>query len=529
VATIERKDASDQPVDMKPSAPGAMASAWADPARFGLLLALLTLLLTAPRLLLHELWRDEAWLWIVATGSRSLADLQHDLSRSGQGYLFPLLCWMVARVWSSPYALQLLNLVIVVAAAYVVGRWAPLRRAECTLLVLGYYACYEYAVLSRHYGLGMLLVFAACAALRQRRSPVVLGLLLGLLCQTTVYGFMLALTIGLGAVILHVQWRRRGNALPSAGSIALATLLAAGGALAGLVQLIPESGTPFAAGWFLRWEWPRLLETLQVPWRGLLPVLRLQVEAWNSDVLSDHAGWRALGGVLALSIAGLILGSRKLALALFAIGVGGVLAFTYFKFIGSMRHHGHVWLLLVAVIWMVGGIGSGAARRRWREWVFVGLLAIHVLAAAVASYQDLRHPFSNGARAAQLIRAKGFDRLPLLGYREPPASPIALALRQPLYAPSRSRYATHTDWGPLQRDVSMEELRCAARALAAREGRDIVLVMTTRLPDWPELRFQGAVEGAIVPNENYFLYRLAAADLSAAQHAAVDAACAGAP
>jgi hypothetical protein len=521
-------DAAGQQHDITPRARSAMARAWADPARFGLLLALLALLITAPRLLLHELWRDEAWLWIVATGSTSLAELQHDLSRSGQGYLFPLLCWLVARISTSPHALQLLNLAIVVASAYIVGRWAPLRRVECTLLVLGYYACYEYAVLSRHYGLGMLLVFAACAALRERRSPVLLGLLLGLLCQTTVYGFILALTIGIGAVIVHLQSRARGESLPPSGSLALAALFAGGGAVAGLVQLIPESGTPFAAGWFARWDWARLLETLQVPWRGLLPILRLQIEAWNSDVLSDHAGWRALGGVFALSIAGLILASRKLALALFAIGVAGILAFTYFKFIGSMRHHGHVWLLLLAAIWIAGGMGNGV-RRHWREWLLVGLLLVHVAAGAIASHQDLRHPFSNGERAAQLIRAKGFERLPLLGYREPPASPIALALRQPLYAPSRSRYATHTDWGPLQRDVSMDELRCAARALAQRERQDIVLVMTARLPDWPEARFEGAVEGAIVPNENYFLYRLAAADPSAAQDAAIDAACAAAP
>src|SRR5215203_271497 len=42
--------------------------------RFAGLVAAACLLLTAPRLLLHELWRDEAWLWIVVTGSRSLAD-----------------------------------------------------------------------------------------------------------------------------------------------------------------------------------------------------------------------------------------------------------------------------------------------------------------------------------------------------------------------------------------------------------------------------------------------------------------------
>ena len=54
--------------------------------RFAGLVAAAFVLLTAPRLLLHELWRDEAWLWLVVTESRSVTDLFSPLARSGQGW-----------------------------------------------------------------------------------------------------------------------------------------------------------------------------------------------------------------------------------------------------------------------------------------------------------------------------------------------------------------------------------------------------------------------------------------------------------
>jgi hypothetical protein len=101
----------------------------------------------------------------------------------------------------------------------------------------------------------------------------------------------------------------------------------------------------------------------------------------------------------------------------------------------------------------------------------------------------------------------------LLGYREPPVSPVALALGRPLYAPSRGVFATRPDWSPRQRDLSPSELRCAARGLAQRHGKDVVLVMNRELPRWPELDPAGSVHGAIVQSEDYDIYLLRVARL----------------
>ncbi|HEY8020744.1 MAG TPA: hypothetical protein VIH93_06570, partial [Thermoanaerobaculia bacterium] len=407
--------------------------------RFAGLVTAAFLLLTVPRLLLHELWRDEAWLWLVVTGSRSLHELFAPLSRSGEGYLFPLLCYLARQVSTSPRALQLVHLVLAGAAAFVFARWAPLERRERALFVLGYFPFYEYAVISRHYAAGALLVWLACRAARSARPALALGAALGLLCQTSVYGYILAIALAAGWLL--DRRLRRGEVAPLArGDAAAGLALALAGAVAGLLQLIPRSGTSFAPWWRFGWDAAQAGKVLRMPWNAFVPLPRPEIHFWNTNLLDAWPGLQIVLGVLTLALAAALLWRRKVALATFGLGAAGLLAFGYVKLAGELRHQGHFWLLFAAGVWMAGGPAGGPAsedgRRSWRARVFLLLLLVQVGAGAYASWMDLRHPFSNGAATAELIRREGLDRYPLLGYREPPAATVALALGRPLYFPS---------------------------------------------------------------------------------------------
>lgn len=474
-------------------------------------------LTTLPRLLAHELWRDEAWLWLVATQSTSLADLVGPLGRSGQGYLFPLLCYAVAQLWESPRALQLLHLAIAGGAAFAFVRWAPFGRPERVLFAFGYFPFYEYAVISRHYVAGALLLWLACLGAQRRGTGAAIGLgaCLGLLCQTTVYGYILAIAVGAGWLARRARdegWLTRhasagGPAWRIGGAGAVGLTLAIAGGAAGLVQLVPRGGTSFAPGWRFGWDAAHAAKVLAAPWRVAVPLPLPRVQFWNSNLLDPWPALQALGGVAVLALAIALLWPRRIALLTFCVGGAGLLAFSYIKFLGTMRHHGTWWLLAVAALWLAGGLPRHD-RGSWRRWTIMALLVVHCLAAAFASVVDLRHPFSNAAATAELLRRTHLDRLPLLGWREPPAAPVALALGAPLYAPSRGVYTTHPDWGPLQHEMTPEQVRCVARELASRESSDVILVVNRQLPPWPENVAVGSHRGAIAATEDYHLYRL---------------------
>lgn len=473
--------------------------------RFAGLVAAIFLLLTLPRLLLHELWRDEAWQWLVIFESRSLGDLFLGMSKGGgTGYLFALLCFPVRLVWASPWTMQLVHGVLASAAAFVFARWAPLGRRERALFVLGYFPFYEYAVISRSYSTETLLVWLACVATRNRRPALALGAVLGLLCQTTVYGYILAIAIACGWLLDRWLHRREWAPLPWAEVVGGAILAVAGG-IAGLVQLSPAPGTNMLP-WRFAWDTEYARRVLIMPWRAFVPLPLPDLNFWNTNVLDPFPIGQAVAGLLMLALAAVLLWRSKVALATFGIGAAGLLAFGYMYFHGLVRHQGNVWLLFAAALWLGGGFQQDV--RSWRSRVFLSLLILHVGAGAFASWMDLRHPFSNGAATAELIRSQGLDQHPLLGHREPPAATVALFLGRPLYSPSRKIFVTHPDWGPEQRELSDQELRCAARELARREAGDVVLVMNRQLPAWEELDPAGSTHGAIVDTEDYHLYWL---------------------
>lgn len=480
------------PLPLAAEEPGAKERpfAWGITAAF--------VLLTLPRLFLHELWRDEAWLWLVATESRSFSELFGPLARSGQGNLFPVLCFLASRLSDSPRAMQLLHLLVAGAAVYVFARRAPFGRTERALFVLGYFPFYEYAVISRHYAAGALLVWLACAAACSRRpflGALGFGAALGLLAQTTVYGCILALALAAGWLLLH-----RPGLQPR---VFAGATLAAAGLAAGIVQIIPLPGTSFAPGWRFGWTAAQAGEVLALPWRAFVPLPPLRLHFWNHNLLDARPAIETAAGGLVLLLAAALLWRRKAALATFALGAAGLLAFGYVKYAGVLRHQGHLWLLFAAALWL-----GGAALPGWRLRVLRGLLAVHCGAGLYASAMDLRHPFSNGTATAELIRGQGWQDQPLFGHREPPAASVSLALGRPLYSPSREKYVRYPDWGPEQRELSDPQVRCAARALARLESRDVLLVINRALPAWEELEPAGERTGALVATEDYFLYWL---------------------
>lgn len=506
------------------AAPSPRSQAPSREAAFAWAMTALFVAVTVPRLWLHELWRDEAWLWLVARESDSLRALAEPLGRSGQGYLFPLLCFAVSRAVASWRAMQALNLAIAAAACHLFARRAPLSRPQRALFVLGYFPAWEYAVLSRHYALGMLLAWLACAATAARRPALGVAVALALLCQTTVYGWLLAMAIAAGWTVDRRHRRRRGEALPAIarGEAAVAVAIALAGAVAGLVQLVPAPGTSFAPGWHFGWDPALAASVARIPWRVLVPLFAPGLHFWNTNLLDARPALESAAGVAALAVALALVARRPAALATFAVGTAGLLAFAYVKYVGVARHHGHLWLLLGAALWLGGGVGAtsraeerGGPRRGWRAPLLTALLALQVVASGWASAIDLGHPFSNGGAAAAAIRGGDLARLPLLGYREPPTASVALALGRALWAPSRRRFATRPDWGPEQRDLAPAELRCAARDFAALERSDVGLVVNAPLPAWPELEPVAATTGAIVASEDYWLYRLRADRLDA--------------
>ena len=129
--------------------------------------------------------------------------------------LFHVMMQALGHVSRSWWAVAALHVIIATFAAWLVLRYAPFTRVQKVLLVFGYWMAYEYAVVVRPYGLGMMLAFAACiawTALRRRTGWTALCLVL--LANTTPMGTLLAMTLALGFAV-DWAWPDAGRPRPS--------------------------------------------------------------------------------------------------------------------------------------------------------------------------------------------------------------------------------------------------------------------------------------------------------------------------
>ncbi|HEX6848648.1 MAG TPA: hypothetical protein VF144_16800, partial [Chitinophagaceae bacterium] len=144
-------------------------------------------------LLNHEMWRDEHQAWLVARDANSLPGLLENMKYEGNPALWHFFLFLITRFTHDPIFLQVFHLLIASSFIFIFNRYAPLRNLHKILFSFGYFPLYEYAVISRSYALGILLVFVVCALYKTRTAKYILmGVLLALLSNVTIYALVFA-------------------------------------------------------------------------------------------------------------------------------------------------------------------------------------------------------------------------------------------------------------------------------------------------------------------------------------------------
>jgi hypothetical protein len=462
----------------------------------------------------HEMWRDEWQAWLIAAESDSLADLFRNLRYEGHPGLWHLFLFVLHGLAAHPLVMQLAHLAIAAAAAFLFLRYAPFTRAEKTLFIFGYFPFYEYAAISRNYALGVLGLFAFCTVFAKTpRRYLLLAVILFLLCQTSVYGLMLALVLAAGSVY---QAYRDQALWTWPGGAALALILLGVGL--SLVQIVPPVDSGFAVEWKFDLDFFHLQTISALIWKAYVPLPGWGVQFWNTNLVPD--AWQPLLSGILFLLAALYFIRQPLPLVLYVLGTLGLLTFSYVKYAGALRHHGHLFLWLMAVLWLAESYPPRGTlplalgwldpcRRRCRRMLPV-LLMVHVVSGVWAASLDLFYPFSRSGAAAEFIRDQGLEGLPLMGHADYAASAVAGCLNRPVYYPASGRWGTFIIWNQDRHtDLKARTLVQQARDLSRRQGQDVLLLLNRPLPrgEEPGPLIQ-KFTGAIAPDENYYLYRV---------------------
>jgi len=478
--------------------------------------------------LTHALWIDEAQAFLIARDSRSLRELFANLRYEGHPPLWHLLLYGLTRFTTRPESMQVLHLAMAGASVYLVARFSPLPPLAKILFPFGYYPLFEYGVLARNYQLVMLLAFAFCALWTRRRTAYVrLALLLGLLCLSHLMGVLIA--AGLGAMLLLdacLTGQGRAAIRRHPLGFGLGLLLAGGAAYLAVILLDPPADSGYAVGWNFTWAAPRAVETLSIFRDGLLPIPPRQVHFWDSHMLDDSPAAALEGVLLALAALAAICWSWRATL-FFLIAALGQLLFSYVKFFGGVRHHGELFIALLAAFWIAWGcrppargparppIPVASRRPLWRRVPALGalagittLLAVHVYSGAVAGYFAWQVPFAAGGEAGRALRQALHPDDLLVADCEFVTPSLAVSVPgRAFYFPATNRWGTFVIWR--RRGAWTTAGIARAQQLANERRQPVIFITAYRLPRLPAgVSELGYYNRAILEMEHFALYRI---------------------
>ncbi len=313
--------------------------------------------------------------------------------------------------------------------------------------------------------------------------------------------------------------RRKGDAMASA-------LLVAGGGLLALWTAIPQPDSEAiriyiqsAAGFG-----DKIMAAFATLWDGFAPTVV------TGDVLQGAANSFALHFVLGLILFPITLAffwRCRIILWTYLCGACLLLLFAFMKVENSWRHAGHFFLWFLACLWLAHYFQdtsarplAGPYRMSGRQTVFVcAILIFQVIEGAATSIGGYYYPFSCSKAVALYIEKNDLEGLPILGYPDYAAMPVAGYLSKPIYYPDTHRWGTFIiENNKRQPDWNVNQILEAVSEFAAQGNDDFLVLLDQPLRGLRDnqpyeitqignLRKIASFDLAITVDEEYWLYR----------------------
>jgi hypothetical protein len=365
----------------------------------------------------HVPWRDELQAYLLVRDSAGIGGLFANLHYEGHPSLWYLLLGIIEAFVHSPAALKVAQVAVALTTTVLVWRRAPFPNWLKLLILAGYFPLFEYGVIARSYGLGMLLLFAWLVWRRTIWGWVILACM----ANVAVHFALLSVFCVAAGLLIERRWSWTGAAIWAAGCLAaIATIVPAHDATTGLDAL----AQPLLA---------RVLDALRRQSATLYPAL-IGVWPYRWQALISPQEAPVLGAIIGV-IAGVLAPlavwreprARLLPIGLFAAltAMSALLYPTY------LRHVGVLVLLIIALEWMRYEAATDAPARP--SPVFIGWMGLSAACGLWAAVCALLIPFAYGGQARDWIAAHHLQDTQWAAYPGYAGSDISAYFGRPTY------------------------------------------------------------------------------------------------
>jgi hypothetical protein len=457
---------------------------WPSHLRFAALLSLMHFALLVYFSQFHELWRDEVRALNIVLDSGSPLDLMRNLHNEGHPILWYAVLYLGYGILRTKAVLVAASLLIAEAAVFVFAAYAPFPRWQRVLFALGLFPLYEYSVVCRNYGLGMLFAFLYCALYPRRfERPIWFTSMIALFANTTAFCAVIAL--GMASLWAlergYVELARGRDGLASRARSALGLSIALAGVALSVYVFRADDTSLFyrpqnlgvdstLAAWYAHLERPAVQLVDLFSLTGPLP---LAVAVW-------------------LLTAYFLLKNPFIGLLFY----GSVVSFDLFSalvYAPATRHKGLVYVLIVVALWLDAQQPARELPRHVRSLcralapvvaALVPLLfAIQVGAAYQALKLDRERLLSGSKWLAHIIEQDpALADAIVMGEPDLRIEALSYYVDNPIYQARDQRFGRKVNFSHGSAgDMSLDQLLALARELAAREHKPVIMVLGPNL------------------------------------------------
>lgn len=470
----------------------------------------------------HEMWRDELQAWSIAKDSISLKYLFDNLRYESQPGLWHLCLYALTRFSDYPIFMQIFHLILATITVYIFINYSPFTKSQKVLFAFGYFPFFEYATISRNYGIGILLLFLFCSLIKTK-NYLHLSIILFLLSQTNIYGLIIAIVLGL---MLFIEYANDLNVQKALGvrKVIISIGIYISGVVISILQVIPPSDSGVDNGWQTAVVVSDIVKTISTIWNSYIPVPNLEYHFWNTNIISSPP-FQLFLSILLLSFSLVLFIRTPLVLFLYSFGTIGLLLFFYMKFFGYLRHHGHLFVLFVVSLWLSAhyretDLKWGLINRlstlffRYKNTFFTLILFANLIAGVYANIMDWFFPFSASKEVSRFIKDNQIYNLPILGEGDSTTSAVSGHLNKKIFYPRANRFGSFIVWNN-QRGSQSFALKAQEEWITQQRGNILLLLDYELSVSIIEIRgFKYNVDkirgfdAGIVKDEKYYIYTM---------------------
>ena len=383
--------------------------------------------------------------------------------------------------------MQAIHLSIALTSFFLIFKYAPFKLIEKVFLASGYFFLFEYCVISRNYAIAVLFIILICISLkRSPRRTILDGFLLLALCNTNLYGALIAAMFSFH-ILLSMMEKRNDRVYLLQSIIPLG--FTAIGFLLLYFQIKPATLVQYNE--YYKWKGgfntDHVLETVAKLFDVYFPIPSLNVaDSFGKNVIEDFLFLKTVIVIAALAFISVGLKKNKSLLSMYLAGTAGILGVLYFNEHTSLRHEGFLFILLVIVMWLFRNEDNPDRTLEKRaSKIFLFILAVQSLGGLIAISKDIAFPFSNLYDAGQFAMKQGYDRTDISGIPDYVVSPLTAFIHKPVYVTETGNQIKFVSWNDERKEDNEALSALFARADSIiRSGKlKTIIVMNQALID----------------------------------------------